>query len=391
MNNKTALLIVENNFNLTHVGVRRVIRFYWSQLINAGYTVTLASPSNGNFLTCSDVDAKNSMLPKKNDERDIEPTWKSNAPTYKPEHTNPTIHNPALNQVSWKLDKNISPDSFDLSIITAPWICADRGALREAKYSIGIVYDMVPNLLAIGALRMPRYVNAYEFAHQHSLGYDFYLRNVKKITCISESTKRDFLSFYGKRVEPRIAVSIPFQDFGDGRANEEISDSVLLINVLDHRKNFAAVSAVIKKTTSLKPVSLIIVGTERMPVTEVTTFLGEMSEICENVEWYRSPSDWQLEQLMKRCKVLFFPSIYEGLGPPILEAQAKGLPVISSNNSSCEEINLNPELTADPYDHDVFAEILTKVLDGTSSYLSGESLRSCQNSFLSKKNTIPLI
>jgi glycosyltransferase involved in cell wall biosynthesis len=112
--------------------------------------------------------------------------------------------------------------------------------------------------------------------------------------------------------------------------------------------------------------------------------------VCSNVEWYRSPSDAELEELMKQAKVLFFPSIYEGLGLPILEAQAKGIPVISSSSSSCAEINLNPDLTADPYDYKTFASKLVDVILGEVPVLEGVDLRSKQVNFLQDKNQLTI-
>ncbi|WP_095152887.1 glycosyltransferase [Pseudomonas sp. Irchel s3b5] len=388
MNSKSALLIVERNFFQTHVGVKRVIHHYWHLLLQEGYSVTLASPINGKLSSCCQTVAYDLMKKESISSINLKPTWRSTYPT---SEIVITETDPPLLKYSddiWNSSDNISPEEYTISIITTPWMCTGIDNLPEAKYSIGIVYDMVPNLLAIGALRMPRFVNAYEFAYRHSLGYDFYLKHVEKIVCISESTKNDFISFYQDRIASPLTVSIPFEDFGNGIVSNTPSNTVLLINVLDHRKNFTAVASAIKSASSKIPLKLIIVGKERMSLKDVTDFFDEISSTCETVEWFRSPNDIQLEQLMSKSNILFFPSFYEGLGLPILEAQAKGLPVISSNNSSCKEINLNPELTAEPSDHSKFAVLLKEVLTGSRTVLKGEELRSAQITFLNTVNSL---
>ena len=389
MNQKTALLVVERDFNHTHIGVRRVIRQYWHQLSEQGYAVTLATPTQGYFSICPKNIADLIMAESKTRSSQPVPTWTSTKRTYKYEPAPSPIDERKSIKDLWEIDCTLTQDDFDLSILTTPWMCSEIGGVPAGDYSIGIVYDMIPNLLSLGVLRMPKLINIYEFAHHHSVGYDFYLQHVKKIVCISESTKQDFLSIYGSQHENKLVVSIPFSDFGNGTVKQNNSNTILLINVLDHRKNFATVANVVKSVGDHINLNVIVVGKERMPMNEVNNFLNEISDICGSVEWYRSPDDSQLELLMEKSKILFFPSIYEGLGLPILEAQAKGLPVVSSNNSSCAEINLNPQMTAAPYDHDKFHEIITSVLNHDLLLLSGNALRSKQLDHLKILNRIP--
>ncbi|MFJ2713332.1 glycosyltransferase [Pseudomonas sp. NPDC087346] len=391
MKQKTILMIVERNFYSTHIGVRRVIRYHWHQLTSQGHSVTLATPQHGRFAACSKNDATAMMS-------DIEhssplmhpaPDWVKGDPVPNEAPTQSSTETGKSYDCAWDDPKDIRLEDFDESILTAPWMCSPSGSMPEGPYTMGFVYDMVPNLLAIGALRMPRFLNAYHFAHEHSIGYDFYIKNARRIICISESTKSDFISFYGKDLEPKLEICIPFKDFGNTNSIESNNrEYILLLNVLDHRKNFIAVSESLKRAASQTDLKIVVVGRERMPFTEVTRFLKEISSISSSIEWYRSPSDQLLESLMKKAKVLFFPSIYEGLGLPILEAQAQGIPVISSNNSSCGEINQNPTLTADPYDHDGFASKIVGIFNNTQPILEGSTLTKKQNNFLEHRNKL---
>jgi glycosyltransferase involved in cell wall biosynthesis len=57
-----------------------------------------------------------------------------------------------------------------------------------------------------------------------------------------------------------------------------------------------------------------------------------------------------------------YPSVYEGFGLPVLEAQACGTPVLTSNVSSLPEAAGDAALMVDPYDVDALAEGLNRLL-----------------------------
>jgi glycosyltransferase involved in cell wall biosynthesis len=61
-----------------------------------------------------------------------------------------------------------------------------------------------------------------------------------------------------------------------------------------------------------------------------------------------------------------YPSVYEGFGLPVLEAQACGTPVLTSNVSSLPEAAGDAALMANPYDVDALAEGLNRLLTDES-------------------------
>lgn len=54
--------------------------------------------------------------------------------------------------------------------------------------------------------------------------------------------------------------------------------------------------------------------------------------------------------LLSGATAVLFPSLYEGFGFPILEAQACGVPVLTANSSSCPEVAGEGALLVDPLD-----------------------------------------
>ena len=66
----------------------------------------------------------------------------------------------------------------------------------------------------------------------------------------------------------------------------------------------------------------------------------------------------QKEALFKEADVFVFPTIYEGFGLPILEAQSVGVPVITSNRSSMPEVAGKGALLVNPQDEKTIARTM---------------------------------
>jgi glycosyltransferase involved in cell wall biosynthesis len=72
-------------------------------------------------------------------------------------------------------------------------------------------------------------------------------------------------------------------------------------------------------------------------------------------------SDEDLVGLVRHADMVVFPSLYEGLGLPVLEAYGCGTPVVGSNTSSVAELVL-PELACDPRDPSAIALAMGRLL-----------------------------
>ena len=80
-----------------------------------------------------------------------------------------------------------------------------------------------------------------------------------------------------------------------------------------------------------------------------------------------SPADAELWALYAGATALLFPSLYEGFGWPIAEAQSCGCPVITSNRAPMTEVAGPAALYIDPRDEPGAAETIAAKLDGLAS------------------------
>lgn len=73
-------------------------------------------------------------------------------------------------------------------------------------------------------------------------------------------------------------------------------------------------------------------------------------------------TDEQLRTLYTEARLFAFPSLYEGIGLPPLEAMQYGIPVVSSNRSCMPEILGEGALFVDPENYEQFADAIYKAL-----------------------------
>ncbi len=71
----------------------------------------------------------------------------------------------------------------------------------------------------------------------------------------------------------------------------------------------------------------------------------------------------ELEEMYVRAGVFAFPSLDEGFGMPVLDAMARGLPVLTSNSSALPEVGGDAVVYADPLDVQSIREGLLRLVE----------------------------
>jgi len=95
-------------------------------------------------------------------------------------------------------------------------------------------------------------------------------------------------------------------------------------------------------------------------------------------------TDSQLEELYQRASILAFPSLDEGFGMPVLDAMARGVPVLTSNVSAMPEVAGEAALLVDPSDVESIADGLRRLAESQAlrdSYASAGIARASEFSW----------
>jgi glycosyltransferase involved in cell wall biosynthesis len=133
---------------------------------------------------------------------------------------------------------------------------------------------------------------------------------------------------------------------------------ILLPRGLAHRKN---ADLVLRSWPALHEqypdLRLVITSHSDAPYLQRAKALGDSVLLTGFV------SDEALCSLYHAARVVWFPSLYEGFGLPVLEAMACGAPVVASNSSSLPEVAGQAATLVSPNSDDEHIEAISELLD----------------------------
>lgn len=168
--------------------------------------------------------------------------------------------------------------------------------------------------------------------------------NADKIIAISEQTKADIINFFSIKEEKIKVIYQPInQDFFSPLTEEKKQkiqkkydlprEFFLYVGTIEERKNLLSVVKAMYQENINYP--LFVVGKATVYLEEIKNYITEKS--LKNIVFLHKVDNEELKGLYTMAKLLVYPSIFEGFGLPVAEAQACGTPVITSNLSSLPE------------------------------------------------------
>lgn len=193
----------------------------------------------------------------------------------------------------------------------------------------------------------------------HRRGLDLALKFASAILVDSESTYSDMLEMYpgsGKRMRV-----IPLGVEASRRPDPErvkaslhrlgiSGEFALCVGTLEPRKNLPRLIEAFGQVPGER--TLVLTGAPGWDYEEV---LQAARRAGDRVKLTGYVGPLELEALFAGATCFAYPSLYEGFGLPVLEAMARGVPVLTSNISSLAEVGEGACLMVDPADTEAIA------------------------------------
>ena len=186
------------------------------------------------------------------------------------------------------------------------------------------------------------------------------LQRSQHIACISEQTEKDLLRI--AKIDPDIVsviymgLNYPYTPMGKAETHRRLAalgisnNSSFLLHIGGNQwyKNRSGVLTIfnyLRQQPNLSDLYLVMVG---QPFTDQLRQFIQDNSLKTQVKELVAVENEDLRALYSTTTALLFPSLQEGFGWPIIEAQACGCPVFTSNRSPMTEVGGKAALYINP-------------------------------------------
>ena len=194
------------------------------------------------------------------------------------------------------------------------------------------------------------------------------------ILTVSETSKRDILSFFDvpaekiivipNAIEDRYWTQPPDEAVTKVRERYQLHAPFLLYagNIKPHKNLERLLDAFYRvRQRGFENVTLLIIGDEITRYVKLRRAVHRY-QLHRHVRFLGFVSAETLQILYRLASAFVFPSLYEGFGLPPLEAMASGTPVVTSNVSALPEVVGDAAMLVDPEQADAIADGVIRVL-----------------------------
>jgi glycosyltransferase involved in cell wall biosynthesis len=197
-------------------------------------------------------------------------------------------------------------------------------------------------------------------------------RRARTVIVDSRATKDDLIRFYHIPGE-KIRVVYPALD-PQFEKNVAVAQTLkvktkhpylLFLSTLQPRKNVARIIKAFAKVAEKYPHNLILAGSVGWHGQLIEEAIRSVDyEIQNRIFQTGFVAEEGKAALIAGADILLYPSLYEGFGFPILEANLSGTPVIGSNTSSIPEVaGAGGALLIDPHNTDALTTAINYLLE----------------------------
>jgi glycosyltransferase involved in cell wall biosynthesis len=194
----------------------------------------------------------------------------------------------------------------------------------------------------------------HDFIHERfRSGIPLYINHLQKkkallnsdaIICVSESTKKDLLYYIPTIKKEKIFVvyngidNTVFKKLDMEKPSHILSLGNYVVYVGKREQTYKNFGSLVNALKEHPDLNLALVGGDTPSIKEMENLKKKLDG---RVQYLANVDNQKLNILYNFSFALVYPSLYEGFGMPVIEAQSAGCPVIATNCSSIPEIVLD--------------------------------------------------
>lgn len=196
-----------------------------------------------------------------------------------------------------------------------------------------------------------------------------YLQKAAAIITISAATKQSVIDLFDvppDRIDvARLGVDSMFRQLGSDVREQTRAKlrfdrpAVFQLGTAAYKNVPAVLQTLARVRDSGVDAMLVRVGA---PLDPEQVALADELGLAPHVRELGRVSDGELVEVLNAADAMIFPSLWEGMGWPPIEAMACGLPVVASNTAAVAEMAEGAALLADPHDIAALSDHLGRVL-----------------------------
>ena len=199
-----------------------------------------------------------------------------------------------------------------------------------------------------------------------------WVKKADQILSDSEATSRDLVELIGADVRKIRVLPLGSDPASQGQGDENLSFGsggfIFSIGGYMKRKNLGILPEILAEVRRKHPGVKLVRAGARIPASLAADFeskcgadsLVELGQVSESI----------LAALYRNANATIIPSRYEGFGLPVLEAMARGCPVVSADTTSLPEVGGDVPLYFDVDNPGEAADQLNRILEASPSWLA---------------------
>ena len=236
----------------------------------------------------------------------------------------------------------------DRQLVKLNWLIGDFDLYHSLDWSLAPTNK--PTIITVHDLFFLKHPELQQHPYRKTLENRLHRAQQSQlpVIAVSQTTKQDLVELIDYPADKITVIyealpisSIHPSDWQTVQSKYQLPEKFLLmLGTLEPRKNVPrTIQAYLASDTNLPLVIVGKLGWEKLNL-----------QPNENIHFTGFVSDADLQAIWQHTHALLYPSLYEGFGFPILEAYQHQIPVLTSANSSMQEITHSKSILVDPLD-----------------------------------------